>query len=66
MIGLESFNYFQETPNAIGIIGALMISFAILLSGVKKVLDEKLESEHPIKSKYCSVFFTKSSSPTNV
>ena len=55
----------QETPNTIGIIGGLMISFAILLSGVKKVADEKLRSDHPIKSKYFKFFFTRSNSPVN-
>ena len=49
--------FFQETPNEVGIGGALLICSAIILSAVKKVLDEKLSGTHPIKAKYCKIFF---------
>lgn len=48
---------FQENPNAYGIGGALLISIALVLAGVKKVLEEKLSNDHPIKVKYFKIFF---------
>ena len=50
----------QETPNSYGIGGASLICFAIIVSAIKKVLDEKLSSTHPIRTKYFKIFFDNS------
>ena len=50
----------QETPNGYGIGGASLICFAIIVSAIKKVLDEKLSSTNPIRTKYFKIFFDNS------
>ena len=34
-----------------------MISFTLFVSGIKKILEEKLSSDHPLKTKYLKIFF---------
>ena len=58
--------FFQETPNSYGIGGAVLICFAIVLSAIKKVLDEKLSSDHPIKAKYFKILFNQETSAVDL
>ena len=51
------FYLFQQNPNAYGIGGACLISFTLFVSGIKKILEEKLSSDHPLKTKYLKIFF---------
>ena len=34
-----------------------MISFTLFVSGIKKILEEKLSSDHPLKTRYLKIFF---------
>ena len=52
-----NFYLFQQNPNAYGIGGACLISFTLFVSGIKKILEEKLSSDHPLKTKYLKIFF---------
>ena len=49
---------FQQNPNGYGIGGACLISLTLFVSGIKKVIEEKLPQDHPLKTKYLRIFFS--------
>lgn len=53
--------FFQDLPGLLSVVGAILVSIAVFISGGSKLVDN-LPADHVVKTKYLSVFYSQTES----